>query len=177
MSDPLISGQWLQQLNAELSGSDRACAVLAGAVLDDRLMQLLERFLLPPIKKSEDRLLGRGGALDSFSARIELARRLNLVANEISKSLDWVREIRNDAAHREQFSFQDSKNRDRVDNIIGALELTARGPGLLVGRYASPKGHFIACTAMLVARLHIETTSVKGPLHEPISNAQFSIGA
>ncbi len=103
--EPLtIGGPWLNQLNTELNASDRACAELAGAILDDRLLLLLKKFLLPVVHKGEDKLLGRGAPLESFAARIELARRLNLVAAEVSKSLDWARDIRNDAAHRERFS-------------------------------------------------------------------------
>ncbi|GAB3270583.1 DUF4145 domain-containing protein [Parahaliea aestuarii] len=172
-----LNGVWLQQLNIELEGSDRSCAVLGGAVLDDRLAKLIKKFLLPPKNEKEDRLLGRGRAVESFSARIELARRLNLVAEEVSRSLDWIRDIRNDAAHREEFSFEENSCQSRVENIIEALELKTYGPGLLECPYASPKGHFIVAVTMIVARIELETESVNGTLHDPIRNHQISIGA
>ena len=172
-----VDGAWLQQLNRELEGSDRACAVLAGAVLDDRLMKLIAKFLLPPKNKKDDRLLGRGRSLESFSSRIELARRLNLVAEDVSRSLDWIRDIRNEAAHREKFGFEENAIRDRVDNIVGALELKELGSGLLEEPYSSSKGHFIVSVTMLVARIELEADSVKGSIHAPIQNDQISIGA
>lgn len=73
-----IGGKWLQDLNDDLEGSDRACAVLAGAVVDDHLKTLLEKYLIPP-DTNNDKLLGRSSPIDSFAARIELARRLNLM--------------------------------------------------------------------------------------------------
>ena len=88
MNSYTIGGKWLDDLNADLTGSDRACAVLAGAVVDDRLKTLLQKYLLPSRVENEDKLLGRSSPLESFSSRIELARRLNLVSEETRKSLD-----------------------------------------------------------------------------------------
>ena len=118
-----IGGKWLSDLNVDLDGSDRSCAVLAGAVLDDKVKLLLKAYLLPPLKQAEDRLFGRFGALESFSSRIELSRRLNLITENTRKALDWVREVRNAAAHNSVFAFNDSSNKDRVANIVKALEL------------------------------------------------------
>ena len=177
MATSSVGTPWLAQLNADLRGSDRACAVLAGAILDERLLQLIAKALLPSGRKGDDRLLGRGGALESFAVRIELCRRLNLVASEVSRSLDWLREIRNDAAHRELFTFEDSSTKDRVNNIVGALELRARGPGLLSPPYDDTKGNFVASVAMLVTRVQLEAETLKPIHHEPLGNAAISIGA
>jgi mannitol operon repressor len=99
-----IGGKWLDDLNRDLTGSERSCAVLAGAILDDRLKTLLENYLLAP-EQREDKLLGRSGSLGSFAARIELACRLNLISRKTRKALDWIRDIRNDASHETLFTF------------------------------------------------------------------------
>jgi hypothetical protein len=170
-----ISTDWLAQLDRELDASDRACAVLSGAIVDDRLLRLLKKALLPAQNPKDDRLLGRGAPLDSFSSRTQLAWRLNLVAPEVVSTLDWLRDIRNDAAHKENFSFSQDRTRDRVANMLAALELRARAPALLEGTYATPKGNFVGCTVMLVARLQIEEDSLTQVLHTPATNSKLTI--
>jgi hypothetical protein len=163
-----FGGKWLADLNDDLRGSDRSCAVLAGAVLDDRVKQLLLAYLLPPKKQTEDRLLGRSGALESFSSRIELSGRLNLITENTRKALDWVRDIRNEAAHNSTFAFGDSSNHDRVTNIVKALELKKRAPDLLKPPYEGPKGEFVAAVVVLMTGLELETLEMKRTAHQPI---------
>ena len=169
MNSYTIGGKWLDDLNAELSGSDRACAVLAGAVVDDRLKTLLQKYLLPPRVKSSDKLLGRSSPLESFSSRIELAQRLNLITEETRKSLDWVRDIRNDAAHKGDFSFDSDAIRDRVNNILMAMRLSERAPSLLRPPYDLPKGRFVAAMVVLVGGLDVEIGETVQTQHVPIN--------
>ena len=165
-----FGGKWLRLLSVELGGSDRACAVLAGAVLDDRLKSLLTGYLVPPVNPKEDRLLGRSGALESFSARIELAFRLALITREVRDALDWVRDIRNDAAHSEEFSFSSNQTRDRVRNIDAAARPRTPLPTSLIGEFGdTPKGHFVADVMMLVIALEIEATESGRTKHEPLN--------
>ncbi|MBI4844333.1 MAG: DUF4145 domain-containing protein [Nitrospirae bacterium] len=172
-----IEGQWLNDLEADFSGSDRACAVLGGAIADDYVKMLLKKYLLPPQEKKKDKLLDRSSPLESFASRIELARRLNLITKETRKSLDWVRDIRNDAAHETDFSFSNDSAKDRVSNILQAMKLKEKKCPLLLSPYDTPKGQFIAAVIMLVACLNIEIGETTQTQHEPtdaISNASFS---
>ena len=138
---------------------------------------LLNAHLLPPARLSEDRLLGRGAPVESFGTRIELARRLNLLNPEVSKSLDWMRDIRNDASHRQKFSFSENSVKDRVDNVIAALDLKTIIHDDFSERYRSPKGKFIACTLVLIARIQIETSAVQRASHEPSTNTRITFSA
>jgi hypothetical protein len=158
MSDSYtIGGKWLDDLRAELQGSDRACAVLAGAILDDRLKALLAGYLLPPQVEREDRLLGRSGAVESFSARIELAYRLGLVSAATRRSLDWTRDIRNDAAHQPEFGFDIDSVRDRVQNLASLIRLNDIVPEGVRSEFGeSAKGRFVLSVMMLAAALQIE---------------------
>ena len=170
-----VSTHWLAQLNRELDASDRACAVLSGAIVDDRLLRLLSKALLPAESIKDDRLLGRGAPLESFASRIQLARRLSLIAPEVTSTLEWLRDIRNDAAHKEDFSFLQDRTRDRVANMLSALELPLRAPAFVQSAIATPKEHFVGCTIMLVARLQIEEDSLPQVLHTPAGNHQLVI--
>lgn len=162
-----IGGKWLEDLNADLAGSDRSCAVLAAAVLDDRLARLLEANLVPAGRKGEDKLLGRGGAIESFSSRIELAYRMGLLSENVRKSLDWIREIRNEAAHRTEFSFEADGVRSRVENVIAALELRTRYPRILESPYNTPKGHCVATTVILAGMLEAVASGFPRPSNKP----------
>lgn len=152
-----IGGKWLDDLNEELTGSDRSCAILAAAVLDERLATLLRARFCPPVGK-EDKLLGRGGAIESFSSRIEVGYRIGLLSESIRKALDWLRDIRNDAAHRTEFTFSADAVRARVENVVVALELRSRCPRMLQGPYDSPKGHFVAAAVTLTCMLEAAAT-------------------
>jgi hypothetical protein len=167
MKTHVIGGKWIDDLNADLRGSDRACAVLAGAILDDRLANLITIYLLPPNKKGEDKLLGRGGIIESFSARIELGQRLNLISEKLAKALDWIREIRNEAAHNPEFSFAGDSVRSKVQNVVAALGLRERAAPLLEPPYAETKGHFVASVVMLVGFLEVECNETARTSHQP----------
>lgn len=177
MDSNTIGGKWLDYLNADLAGSHRSCAVLAGAMLDDRLRELVGLYLLPQTKREEDRLLGRGGVVETFSSRIELAARLNLITEPMAKALDWIREIRNNAAHKADFSFSINRTRDQVANTIGTLKLRERAFVLLEAPYTGTKGHFVAATVPLVSFLQIEASEVKTTAHNPVNVLEhFTVG-
>jgi len=163
-----IKGKWLDDLNEDLQGSDRSCAVLAGAILDDLLKTLLQRYLLPPVNSSDDRLLSRSGPIDSFYARIELASRLNLISEHTRKALDWVRDIRNDAAHKTDFTFDSESNNHRVANIVSILEIDTRAAEFLKKPYEGVKGNFIAAIILMVACLQIEIGEIGMTKFRPI---------
>ncbi|MDD2898327.1 MAG: DUF4145 domain-containing protein [Desulfuromonadaceae bacterium] len=156
MNSVVLGGQWLKDLNSDLSGSDRACAVLAGALLDDRLMNLLKTYLVPSEKPNDDKLFSPSGALGSFSARIELCRRLNLIDDKTRLCLDLIRKIRNDAAHKHEFDFIEQSTSDKVELILSKLEVKVIAPTLLRTPYDSPKGHFVVTIILLICGLELE---------------------
>lgn len=177
MDSHKIGGKWLDDLNAELSGSDRACSVLAGAILDDLLVRLLKAFLLPPNNDHDDKLLGRARPLDSFAARTELARRLNLIEVSAAKSLDHVRDIRNLAAHKQDFSFVQDVVISKVSNIIAQLQLSDSVKGMRRAPYTGAKGEFVLSVVFLVAHLEIEIAEMAHSRHVPTSSiSKFLVG-
>jgi hypothetical protein len=77
----------------------RAAVVLGAAWLDEGLTALLRAALLPSGKKDDDELFGYGGPLGDFGARIKLCHRLGLLSDDVRKTIDIVRKIRNKYAH------------------------------------------------------------------------------
>ena len=81
--------------------TDRGCALLAGAILDELLADYLSlRFVDHEIAA---RLLDEPNApLATFSARIDLSLALGILDTGMHRAFHIVRQIRNDAAHFER---------------------------------------------------------------------------
>jgi DNA-binding MltR family transcriptional regulator len=93
--------------------SDRACAVLAGALLDSLLKRLLRKAMLPD---SSRELFRAQGPLGSFAAKSDLAFALGLISREDHTELTFVRRVRNDFAHHldHELNFTTAPIADRV---------------------------------------------------------------
>jgi len=112
--------------------SDRACAVLGAALIDERLKQLFDRRL----HYSNEALLVHSGVLGSFYSRISVARALMWITDDIRFDLDQVRDIRNKFAHNadHELSFGDQSIADKcrtlkvAQTLIDAHEALATRP-------------------------------------------------
>jgi Mannitol repressor len=95
--------------------SDRACAVLGAALLDARLESLYKRRLLC----FQEEILSGNGPLNTFSARIRIARALAWISSDVQSDLDVIRSIRNEFAHSfdHELSFADQSIADRCRNL------------------------------------------------------------
>ena len=95
--------------------SDRGAVLIGAAFLDDLLEELLAAVFIDPTllgsPKERERfgsLFGHGGPAGGFSNRINLAYALGLVSKRDHDDLHRVRDIRNDFAHKLQYtSFED----------------------------------------------------------------------
>jgi hypothetical protein len=90
---------------------DRGAALIAAALIDERLAQTLNLRLRPKTTKSDKDAHGllfkRGGGLSSHFARIQLGQLLQLYPPEVADMLVRVNEIRNKFAHEtEPISFR-----------------------------------------------------------------------
>ena len=78
--------------------SDRATAILAGALLDEQLRQLLSNYLIED-GTEVSLLLGQEQPLGSFGARLRAAYCLGLLEKDEYAILLKLKKIRNDFAH------------------------------------------------------------------------------
>lgn len=100
-----------------ISESDRAAVVLGAAKLDDMLLRILERYMLPSTT-TKDELLSTRMPLNAFGAKIDLVYRLGLIREDFRDALHAIRKIRNSFAHNvEGCSLQDQKNKDLINNL------------------------------------------------------------
>ena len=101
-----------RQMIEELIGeSDRACAIVGVAYLDDLLLQILEQYLVENEEAYRDLLdLDNANALlSSFGSRIIMACAIGIISPTDLKVLRKLKEIRNRFAHRMDMTFSHSK--------------------------------------------------------------------
>ena len=117
---------WERMLD-ELSGeSERACAIVGVAYLDDLLGVLLEHYLIENQDAYRDLLDpdNINAPLSSFGARVTMAYALGLVSHSQFGALRKLKKIRNRFGHDIDMSFSDAQ----VASL--SLELKALIPGL-----------------------------------------------
>ena len=99
------------QVTNELHGeSERACAIIGGAFLDDLLGELLEIYLVQNHDATQDLLSSENvnAPLGSFGARILTAYAIGLLPKDNWHAFQKVKKIRNRFAHDLNLSFDDS---------------------------------------------------------------------
>jgi DNA-binding MltR family transcriptional regulator len=148
--DPDLAGLWSDHFDASTrTESTRAKVVLAACYLDELLGQLL-RFVLKPVEDEKDPLFeGVQAPLGTFSAKIDLAYRLGLIDEKASKSLHFVRRIRNEFAHNlDTCTFEASKvkNWNRELHLLNDLATPERRLSFSPG----PVGDFEKSVSWLV---------------------------
>lgn len=80
--------------------SDRACALLGAAFLDEQLRAILEAFCVDDRRAMIKLFEGGTAPLGTFSSRISAAYALGFLARTERRDLDLVRGIRNKFAHQ-----------------------------------------------------------------------------
>ena len=115
-----------ETLNAE---TDRGCALMAGAFLDDQLKAVIGRTLV-----QNDKVLGKvfepNGAVGTFSSRIDFAYLLGQIGPKAHRDLHLVRQIRNQFGHTARpLTFEEPSIADRCAELyydVGAEKLPPR---------------------------------------------------
>jgi len=138
------------QLMAE---TDRGCALVAAAMLDDALERLLRSVFIDPAPKEVEELFKGNGALAHFSARAALCRALGLITPHEHADITLIRKIRNECAHElAHGGFDDLAVRSRCV----AFKLLHSSLG-----NASPRSRFINAACLLLGALDGKCTLVE----------------
>ncbi len=81
--------------------TDRGCALMTAAFLEEQLKGLLEKTLVHDSEVFKDLFSGTGG-LATFSSKINLCYLMGLIAPSVQRDLHLIRKIRNEFAHSMQ---------------------------------------------------------------------------
>ena len=119
---PLNWGNFLEELQGI---SERASAIVSGAMLEDILGHLLLNRLVDDEGVAQDLLFNAYGPLGTFSARINMAYMLGLIGKQEQRELNLVKRIRNEFAHETDASFND----EAITNRCRELKLPDMFPG------------------------------------------------
>jgi DNA-binding MltR family transcriptional regulator len=123
MVDPDKREQWREWMDEFQGESDRACAVLGAAFLDEHLRALLEAFFVDDPRNLAE-LFDGSGPLSTFSARVGLAYALGFLAPSERRDLSLIRRIRNDFAHElHGLSFEQPQVVSRCGELVGCRHL------------------------------------------------------
>lgn len=149
---------FLRFIDAFKGESDRAAVILGAAKLDLLLYQVLQQFLAP-ITGNKDELLDGDSPLGTFSARIMLSNRLGLIDNEFTRSLQFIRKIRNAFAHEVSgCTLSSGAHRDRVRELVA--QFRHKNAFIVIRKHAfggkdEPSENFRTALAILVGRLDL----------------------
>lgn len=130
--------------------TDRGCALMAGAFLDDQLQRLLRKALVDD-KSAVDILFDFSSSLGTFSGRIKMCYALGLIPKDAMRDLDLIRKIRNDFGH-------DAKPLDFADSKIASR---SRELSYVTREGGSTRARFTNAALCVCAILHVATESSK----------------
>jgi DNA-binding MltR family transcriptional regulator len=129
--------------------TDRGCALLAAAFLDD-VLDVMLRAAFVDAPEAVGRILGTGRPLESFGARTHLAFCIGLLGTDVYADLNLIREIRNDFAHRQPTSF-------RVAEIQAKCERFKCVSSLIPAEACQPRERFTASVVLIANHLLIRS--------------------
>ncbi len=78
--------------------TDRGCALMATAYIDERLATLLKAYFVNDLKLMKE-LFAHSGPLGTFSSRIDVAYAVGLISSDLHREINLLRKIRNEFAH------------------------------------------------------------------------------
>ncbi|WP_298623093.1 MltR family transcriptional regulator [uncultured Zoogloea sp.] len=145
--DGLSRSELLFRIKEELAKeSDRGCALVAAAYIENELSALLKRFFVRQAATATEALFEFNGPVGTFSSKIRVSFALGLISKETQQALDLLRKIRNEFAHLHQpmtFESETVKNR-----ITAMLPSTADSNGTC-------RDQFVKKLLFLAAAIHL----------------------
>ena len=99
--------------------SIRGSVIIAAALIEDQLQELLENRLLLCHEENDPLFSGANAPIGNMSSKIELAYRTGCITGKTRKSLHILRKLRNDFAHlSHEISFETQSVKDRTRNLL-----------------------------------------------------------
>ena len=141
--------------------SDRASVILAAAMLDDVLTEILKSILVSPSTKKDPLFDGAFASFGSFGSKIELALRLGAISDKFARDLKMIKSIRNDFAHRVGgCTFEEQSTQSRVGDLMDSWSNLQK----MFKRDVLPEGTrndflFVSIWMLLTLHFNLESTT------------------
>ncbi|SPR97363.1 MltR family transcriptional regulator [Cupriavidus taiwanensis] len=137
--------------------SDRGCALVGAAYLDEEITKLL-RSRMVENKSNSDALLNQGRPIGTFSAKIRVAYAMGLIPEDVFRDISAIREIRNKFAHLHgPLSFDDQSIRDQCRSLRTAIPSK---------KDSSPRARFIHVVTTVFTAMSIESRKARAQVPE-----------
>lgn len=153
----------VMRLQSELKDeSARGVVLIATAMLEEALRELLLAFLVPNASATDTLIDGPNSPMGTLSAKIDAAYRLGIVSHSFCRDLHLIRRLRNDVAHQPKgFKFEDPSPEQRVLAISKSHGLFARSPQW-VSQHGQPdlRSQFIEASSWMLFYLAAERERV-----------------
>lgn len=142
--------------------SPRGVVLIATAMLEEALRELLLAFLVPNASAADTILDGPNSPFGTLSAKIDAAYRLGLVSANFCRDLHLIRRLRNDVAHQPKgFNFEEPATEQRVLALSKSHGLFARSPKWLKERgQPDLRAQFIEASSWMLFYLAAERERV-----------------
>jgi len=119
VSDPIMVQRFAEVWRSLKKESDRGSVIVAAAVVEDQLEELLQNRLVQNSDQNDPLFDGANSAIGTFSAKIELAYRTGAISQRVRQSAHILRRLRNDFAHlANEISFDTNSVKDRTRNLL-----------------------------------------------------------
>lgn len=125
--------------------SDRACAILARALIDDTLKELFEKLFIQKITKTQkNELLGWFGPISTLRGKALVAYSIALIGRQEYESIEIIRSIGNDFAHKKSHELKlDAKDIKKKVDSSSILKKVLNGKNQELDKKAqTPRGKF-----------------------------------
>jgi DNA-binding MltR family transcriptional regulator len=152
-----------RKLQGELDKeSDRGAVLVAGAMLEEALKEVLVMHLVPNPTATDPLFDGPTAPLQSFSSKIDAGYRLGIISDRFCRDMHVIRRIRNTVAHRAAgCSFQDASIEDRVKALSASHGIFERSPKWTAKRNPmDTRRQFIEAVSWMLFFLHAEVDRV-----------------
>lgn len=146
--------------------SDRACVILAVAMIDQAIETLLKTYLVPSSTTVDNLFEDAYAPISTFNAKIILANRVGLISSQFCRDLNLVRKIRNEFAHNVKgCTFDNETVRNRIVELRHSLASVKSIPSLRENFPSGIKGDFQMSASWLLYHLWDLVEKIK-PLKE-----------
>lgn len=147
------------RLNNELKNeSARGVVLIATAMIEEQLREVLLATLVPNPSSSDTLFDGPNSPFGSLSSKIDVAYRLGIISDKLCRDLHIVRRIRNDVAHQPQsFRFEDPSPKNRIETLGKSHGIFERSPKWVEKNgYPSLRSQFLEAASWMLFFLAAE---------------------
>lgn len=134
--------------------SDRAVAVIAAALFDEVLLNLIKVRLVPNSSSSDELFDGPNAPFSTLSSKISGAYRVGSISRKMARDIHIIRKIRNQFAHNlTGCTFEDGAVRSRVIELVKGTKYNDESEQRLQNQ-DGPRGDFEFSCSWRLYSLH-----------------------